>query len=386
MQKSITTIDKTVIMTYKYKRKYHRSLKIGGLQMKEIKIGKDILSKNGPLYFIADIASNHSGDIHRAFKLIELAKESGAHAAKFQNFQAKKIVSSKVPSQLLRTSHQTNWKKTMFETYQDASISLDWTAKLKKKCDEVGIEYFTTPYDFESVDHVDPYVNVYKIGSGDITWPEIFEYIAKKGKPILFGTGASTMEDVERAMQTLHRHTEEIVLMQCNTNYTANAENFKHINLNVLKTYAKKYPNVILGLSDHTFGHATILGSIALGATVFEKHFTDDINHGDPDSKFSMTPKSWREMVDRSNELFNALGDGIKVVEENEKESIHLQQRAIRAKIDLPALTVLSAEMLECLRPILDKELPPYRIKDIIGKKLTNAVKAGEAITLEIIA
>jgi len=210
--------------------------------MKEIRIGKHLLSKNGPLYFIADIAANHDGDINRAFKLIELAKECGAQAVKFQNFQADKIVSKKGFDDLLRSAHQKTWKKSVYETYQDASISFDWTAKLKAKCDEIGIEYLTSPYDFDSIEQVDPYVNAYKIGSGDITWMEIIEYIAKKGKPVILATGASSMEDVERAMRVLQEHIKDIVLMQCNTNYTANLENFKYINLKVLKPESENLP------------------------------------------------------------------------------------------------------------------------------------------------
>ncbi|TRZ51179.1 N-acetylneuraminate synthase [bacterium] len=352
--------------------------------MKEIRIGKHLLSKNGPLYFIADIAANHDGDINRAFKLIELAKECGAQAAKFQNFQANKIVSRIGFDKLPQSAHQKAWKKSVYETYQDASISFDWTAKLKAKCDEIGIEYLTSPYDFDSIEQVDPYVNAYKIGSGDITWMEIIEHMAKKGKPVILATGASSMEDVERAMRVLQEHIKDIVLMQCNTNYTANLENFKYINLKVLKTYAERYPKIVLGLSDHTHGHATILGAIALGATVFEKHFTDDNRRNGPDHSFAMNPTTWKEMIDRAKELFDALGDGIKIIEENEKESVKLQRRSVRAKIDLPADTILIAEMLENLRPILDGELPPYLVKEVIGKKLTRAVKTGEAITLNI--
>ena len=220
--------------------------------MHDIKIGKDTIGFNQPLYFVADVAANHDGDLERAFKLIELAKESGAHAAKFQNFVASKIVSrsgfDKLSGQL---SHQAKWKKSVYETYEDASVSYNWTSKLKEKCDEVGITYFTSPYDLHSVDHVDSFVPAYKIGSGDVTWHEIIEYIANKGKPILMATGASTMGEVQLAMDLLQKHTHKIVLMQCNTNYTASPENFKYINLNVLKTYAKAFPDVLLGLSDH---------------------------------------------------------------------------------------------------------------------------------------
>ncbi|OGN41695.1 MAG: N-acetylneuraminate synthase [Candidatus Yanofskybacteria bacterium RIFOXYD1_FULL_42_10] len=351
--------------------------------MRQIRIGKIKITPSGPLCFVADIAANHDGDLNRAFKLIELAKASGAHAAKFQNFQADKIVSKHGFESLSRKiSHQASWKKSVYETYKDASIPLDWTKKLKNKCDEVGLEYFTSPYDFETVNMVDPFVSVYKIGSGDITWPAIIEHMTKKKKPIMIATGASSMEDVERAVKTIKKHHDKIVLMQCNTNYTANSENFKYINLNVLKTFRQKYPDIILGLSDHTHGHSTVLGAIAMGAVVFEKHFTDDNGRDGPDHKFAMNPKTWREMVDRANELYLALGNGVKIVEENEKDSVVVQRRAIRAKFDLKANSIITAGNLDFLRPIPENGLPPYRVPELIGKKINKDIKRGELILL----
>lgn len=352
---------------------------------KKIKIGKSMVGDNEPLYFVADIAANHDGDINRAFKLIELAKESGANAAKFQNFQASKIVSKKGFESLgKQLSHQASWKKSVYETYEDASVPFDWTEKLKSKCDEVGIEYFTSPYDFESVEKVDPYVNVYKIGSGDITWLEIVEYIAKKNKPVMLAAGASDMQDVERAMNVLGSCNDNVILMQCNTNYTADPRNFKYVNLNVLKTFHSHFPNVVLGLSDHTPGHSAILGAIALGARVFEKHFTDDNSREGPDHKFAMNPKSWSEMVKCGVELYNALGDGLKRVENNEVDTVGLQRRAIRAKRDLPAGHILAAKDVEFLRPIPADGLPPYRLNEIINKKTSKSVLAGEHLTSAI--
>ena len=131
---------------------------------RKIKIGGRTVGQDEPLYFIADIASNHDGDLNRAYKLIELAKESGADAAKFQNFQTSKIVSKKgFEAMAGMLSHQKKWKKSVYEIYCDASIPMDWTPKLRARCDEVGIEYFTSAYDFDSVNFVDPFVNVYKI-------------------------------------------------------------------------------------------------------------------------------------------------------------------------------------------------------------------------------
>jgi sialic acid synthase SpsE len=207
--------------------------------MKEIKIGDRWVGNSHPCYFIADIAANHDGSLDRAKILIRLAAEAGANAAKFQNFRAPKIVSDYgFKSMDSQVSHQATWTKSVYEVYAEASIPFEWTPELRAVCDEVGIHYFSSPYDFDAVDVLEPYVPAYKIGSGDITWLEIIEYIAKKGKPVILATGASNIGDVQRAVDSVLNINSDLVLMQCNTNYTASLKNFDHIHLNVLKTYA----------------------------------------------------------------------------------------------------------------------------------------------------
>ncbi len=349
-----------------------------------MKIGNREIANNGKPYFIADIAANHDGELERAYKLIELAKEAGADVAKFQNFKAKTIVSRAGFEGLgHQLSHQSTWKKSVYETYEDASVADEWSEKLKKKCDDVGIEYMTSPYDFASVDWADQYVDAYKIGSGDITWLDIVGYIAEKGKPVLLATGASSMKDVERAMEVLQRKNAEVVLMQCNTNYTASSENYKYINLNVLKTYRDKYPDVVLGLSDHTFGHSTVLGAFALGARVFEKHFTDDNDRPGPDHKFSMNPKTWREMVDATYELYYAMGDGIKRVEENESDTVNIQRRACYLQKDMRQGEIIDESCLFPLRPVYEGGILPYETDQIIGKRLIRDMHADSCLKWE---
>lgn len=353
--------------------------------MNTIKLGNKIIDDNS-LYFIADIGANHNGSLEKAIELIHLAKESGADAAKFQNFQADKIVSKTGFDKMKgKLSHQSKWKKSVYEVYEDASISKDWTRILKEECDEVGIDYFTSAYDFESVDLVDPYVSLYKIGSGDITWLDIIDYIIAKDKPVLIATGASNNEDVSRVMKMALKKTPNIVLMQCNTNYTGSSDNFNYCNLNVLKQYAIDYPNTVLGLSDHTAGHATTLGAIALGARVIEKHFTDDNNQQGPDHGFAMNPQSWKNMVDRSYELLVSLGDGVKVVESNEEQSKLVQRRCLRMVTDLKKGHILSDEDFISLRPISEGGFEPYEKASLIGKELLLDIDAGEHLTKEIV-
>lgn len=340
--------------------------------------GKQI-GHDKPTYFIADIAANHDGDLQRAMALIELAAEAGADAAKFQHFKADTIVSDAGFRALGgQRSHQSSWGKSVFAVYQDASVDIGWTPALKEACDKTGITFFTSPYALDLVDAVGPYVPAYKIGSGDITWLEIIEHIAAKNKPYILATGASTMDDVQRAVEVALNVNPQLALLQCNTNYTASLENFQFIQLNVLRTYREMYPDIVLGLSDHTPGHATVLGAVALGARIIEKHFTDDTKRPGPDHAFSMDPKAWREMVDRTRELENALGTGLKKVEANETETVVLQRRAIRLKADLTQGTALTREALTVLRPCPADALPPYEINKVLGRKLRRPMKAGD--------
>jgi len=347
----------------------------------EIRIGSSVISKNHPTYFIADISANHDGDLDRAKLLIRLAKESGADAAKFQNFRAPEIVSDygfrAMGSQV---SHQSTWKKSVFEVYEDASIPFEWTPVLKEECDRVGIDYFSSPYDFESVDMLDPYVPAYKIGSGDITWLEIIEHMAGYDKPVILSTGASDLGDVQRAVHTILAVNTQLVLMQCNTNYTASLENFDFINLRVLETYRALYPDLILGLSDHTFGPATVLGAVTLGARVIEKHFTDDNARIGPDHPFSMTPQTWREMVDRTRELERALGSPVKQVMENEDQTVVVQRRCLRANQDISSGEVIAREMIAVLRPATPGAILPYEIENVLGTRAITDIPAGKEL------
>ena len=285
-----------------------------------IKIGEREISLDSPTYFVADIAANHDGDLQRAKDLIRLAKDAGVDAAKFQHFKAESIVSDYGFRSLGgQMSHQAKWDKPVFEVYADYSLNRDWNHILAETARAVGIHWMTTPYDIEAVEVVD-LLPAFKIGSGDITWPQFISYVASKGKPVLLATGASTMTDVEAAVDAVLRRNRQLCLMQCNTNYTASLDNFGYVNLRVLQAYALHWPGLPLGLSDHTPGHATVLGAVTLGARVIEKHFTDDVTRKGPDHPFSMTPPAWRDMVDRTRELEYALGDGVKRVEGNEQD------------------------------------------------------------------
>jgi len=349
----------------------------------EIKIKSRIISPKSPVYFIADIGANHDGDIERAKDLIYLSKEAGADAAKFQHFLASKIVSDHGFKKLGSYSHQAKWEKSVYDTYKHYETNREWTEELIATCQRAGIDFMTTPYDFDAIKIFAPLIPAFKIGSGDITWIELIEKIANYQKPVLLATGASSMEDVERAVNAIVRLNQQIVLMQCNTNYTGDIENFKYINLNVLRSYAAKWPGIILGLSDHTPGHTTVLGAVTLGAKVIEKHFTDDNSRTGPDHLFAMNPVTWSAMVAATRELELALGNGIKHIEENELETAVLQRRSIRLKGDKKTGALISYEDIEFLRPAPHDSLPPYRLNEIVGKALKTDMLKGACLNLK---
>ena len=349
--------------------------------MKKFKIGKKLISIKNKTYFIADIGANHDGSISRAKKLIRLCAKAGADAAKFQHFKAETIISPLGFKEIGKKSHQSQWKKSVFETYKDASINFEWTKILKKECKKNNIDFMTSPYDLGYVDMVEKYVSAYKIGSGDLNWHGIIKKISKKKKPMILATGASNLKEVKDTVQLITKINKDLILMQCNTNYSNEENNFENINLNVLKTYKKIFGNkVILGLSDHTSGHATVLGAISLGARVIEKHFTDSNSRNGPDHKFSMHFDSWSEMVKETRRLEKALGNGVKSIESNETHTAHVQRRSFYATKEIKKGEKIKLRSIFPLRPYLKNSFSPDQENFLIGKKVKKRIKINECI------
>ena len=346
------------------------------------KIGDREISIDAPTYFVADIAANHDGDLERAKELIWKAKEAGADVAKFQHFKADKIVSDVGFSDdaVGKVSHQARWRKSVTEIYDQYHTRREWTDVLLETSREAGIEFMTTPYDVEAVRLFGDLIPAFKVGSGDITFFSLIREIAAQNKPILLATGAATMAEVEAAVAVCLETNPELCLMQCNTNYTGSLENFKYVNLRVLETFAQRWPGMPLGLSDHTPGHSAVLGAVALGARVIEKHFTDDNNREGPDHAFALNPTTWRAMVDATRELEYALGDGVKRIEANEQQTVVIQRRSLRAAAPIAAGTRLGTEHLEALRPCPEGAVPPSRENEVIGRLVREEIPPGKEL------
>ena len=352
-----------------------------GPNIKKFKVFKKNIAKNEKTFFIADIAANHDGSLSRAIKLIRLCAKNGADAAKFQHFKAETIVSDYGFKKLGKLTHQKKWKKTVFQTYKEASINNKWTPILKNECHKNGIAFMTSPYDLSFVKSTNKFVDAYKVGSGDINWHEIIIEIAKKKKPIMIACGASNIEEVKKIIGKVIKINDKIVLMQCNTNYTNSDSNFNFINLNTISSFKKIFKDkIILGLSDHTEGHTTVIGAVALGARVIEKHFTDDNNRIGPDHKFSMNPVSWNKMVFETRRLERALGDGKKKIEKNEKKTYLIQRRCVRAREFIQKNTIITRNLIEPLRPNVEGAVQPQDILKLLKKKTIINLKKGQEL------
>jgi len=353
------------------------------MNSKSVLIGNREIGRQYPTYFIADLASNHGGNLEIAKELIHEAAAAGADAAKFQHFRAETLVSARGFEKLGSVdSHQQSWTESVFETYRAMEVPEEWTFELAQECKRNEIDFLTAPYHFEGIDLLDEFLPAYKVGSGDLTFHESVMKMASKGKAILLATGASSFGEIEEIVEKVLTVNSQVVLMQCNTNYTGKLENSNFANLKVLEQFAERFPEVVLGLSDHTSDDLTTIAAVTLGARVVEKHFKGTNSPSNPDLEFSLNAEEWSKMVQKIRRLEMALGDGSKKVEQNEEITRVLQRRCIRYSKRLDAGHVLSAADLVFLRPAPVESLPPSFSQAVIGKVLVKSVELQDCVSV----
>jgi len=360
--------------------------------MNEIRIGSRRIGSGQPVYVIAEVGSNFDGNLGRAKALAKLAKEVGADAYKIQNFKAPKIVSS-TGFRNLQVAFQASWDRPVVEVYRDAEFPREWLQELSEYCAEIGIDFFSSPYDTEAVDQLERLkVPAHKIGSGEIDNLEFLRYVAKTGKPIIVACGASTMEEIEAAVKAIRDvGNDQIIVLQCVTNYPAPVG---HSNVRAMVAIRDRF-DVVVGYSDHTIGaegggddplHGiTIpLGAVALGACMIEKHFTDDRTRKGPDHPFAMDPEGFSRMVRGIRAMEKALGDGKKKLTPSEQDTVVIQRRGIYAVREIRPGDRIAREMVEFLRPAVG--LRPPTMPGLLGKTVKKVIKAGDPIGADDIA
>jgi N-acetylneuraminate synthase len=343
-----------------------------------VTIGDETLGPTDDTYIIAEIGSNFDGEKRRAKRLIDLAGECGADAAKFQAFKADKIV-SEYGFDGLKTGFQEDWDGSVYETYREAELPREWIGELASYTEEQGLDFLCTPYDRGAVDLLtDVGVPAFKIGSGDITWTGLLRYVAEQGLPVILATGASTLAEVERALEVVRSTGNgESILLQCVTNYPSE---FESANIRAMSTLAEAFDTPI-GYSDHTPGSTVPLGAVSRGACVIEKHFTDDKSRDGPDHSFAMNPSEFERMVTEIRNLNDALGAPRKQIYEEEEETVILQRRCLRTTRDFEAGETITDEDVIALRPAPEDSLEPAHRQTVVGRTVSSDMPRGDHFT-----
>jgi len=342
--------------------------------MKRVKIGNRIIGEDAPCFIIAEAGANHDRKLSQAKELIDIAVEAGADAVKFQIYSAKTLYSKKTPL-------HSGYEKNLWDLIKEIEMPREWIPELKEYCDKKGIIFFATPFDFEAVDELDIYVELFKVASFEIVDLPLIEYIAKKGKPTIISTGLANMEEIEDAYLTYTKTgNNKLIFLQCASVYPATPE---LINLRSMEAISKTF-GVITGLSDHTLGTHISVAAVAMGAKVIEKHFTLSRKLKGPDHPFAIEPNELKEMVKQIRDVEKALGDGKKLgYKPEELENFEKARRSIHAKVKIPKGTKITKDMIIIKRP--GYGIKPKFIDIIIGREAKRDIEEDEWITWEMI-
>ena len=328
------------------------------------------------VYIIAEAGVNHNGSFELACKMADVAKASGVDCIKFQTFKAENLVS--------HTAKKAEYQKaaTGDTSQQDMlkklELSYDEFTSLKKYCEKIGIDFLSTPFDFESVDFLaDLGMPFWKIPSGEVTNLPYLLALAKTKIPVVMSTGMCSMEEIGDAISVLKENgVEDIKLLHCNTEYPTPYED---VNLNAMQTMRDAF-GLPVGYSDHTKGIEVPVASVALGAVIIEKHFTLDRNMEGPDHKASLEPDELTAMVQSIRHIESALGSAEKKPSPSEMKNMAVARKSIVAKKHISAGEVLSEENITVKRP--GNGINPMKWFDILGTKASRDFEEDELIEL----
>lgn len=317
-----------------------------------MKIGKKEIGAGHPTYIIAEFGMNHGGLVERAKEAIRVAAEAGADAIKFQTYTADELVVKGTPR---FWEFDEDKGRDQWEAYEAIpKLSYDDYPELMRYCDEMGIEFLSTPFSFEAADKLNEMgMRAFKIASSDMSTLPFLRHVASFGKPVLLSTGAATIPEILESANVLANENCPFALLQCTLKYPTEEKDANWAVLNALKLRVKDQPlNNPVGVSDHTLGVFPSLVAIAAGAQIVEKHFTlnKDLT-GNADHWLSVNPKELKEMVDGARRIETLLGSPEKRVLECEKETRLYDKRSIVSSVDIPAGTTITQEMLTYKRP-----------------------------------
>lgn len=347
---------------------------------KEIRIGNRLIGPNAPAFIIAEMSANHLQDYDRAVRIIHAAKEAGADAIKLQTYTADTL-SLDCDSEVFRIKGGTIWDGTTeYKLYQEAYTPWEWQPKLMEEAGKLGLECFSSPFDFTAVDFMkEMQMPAYKIASYEINDIPLIRKIAKLHKPMIFATGIAYLEDIERALSVCREEgNEDVILLKCVSSYPTPYET---TNLRTIPTLAAAF-DCLMGLSDHTMGSTVPVTSVALGAKVIEKHLTLSRADGGPDGAFSMEPAEFKDMVDQVRIAETALGSPAYTLTPVQIRE-HAGSRSLFAVKDIREGEMLTPENIRSIRP--GGGLHTMYYEEVLGKTARCEIKRGTPLAWGLI-
>lgn len=344
---------------------------------RSVAIGPYRIGPDYPPFIVAELSGNHNRSLERALRLVEAAKTAGVHAVKLQTYTPDTITLNKKRGEFLVNEKSSPWYgKSLYELYQEAYLPQEWHLPIMRKCKELDLQVFSTPFDETAVDFLETlHVPCYKIASPEIVDLPLIQKVASLGKPVILSTGAATLAEIAEAVQTARNAgCSELILLKCTASYPAAAED---ANLRTVPHMAEAF-DVVVGLSDHTLGIGTPIAGVALGCCLIEKHFTLDRNEGGVDSSFSLNPEEMKSLVQECKAAYEALGTVRYGVLPSE-QSVRSHRPSLYFLVDLEAGEIIRDYHIGTVRP--GEGLPPKEIEKILGMQLKKDVKAGTPVS-----
>lgn len=346
-----------------------------------IKIANIEISRSNKPFIIAEMSGNHNQSIDRAFEIVDAAAATGAHALKLQTYTSDTMTIDKSDGEFFISDPKSLWKgESLYNLYKIAHTPWEWHKPIMDRCRQKGILCFSTPFDLTSVDFLESLeVPAYKIASFENIDLPLIKKVAETGKPMIISTGMASIQEIADAVETVKKTgNQNLILLKCTSTYPATPENTNILTI----PHMRDLFGCEIGLSDHTMGIGVSVASVALGATVIEKHFTLRRADGGVDSTFSMEPEEMKALVIESERAWQGLGKISYGPMEAEKASI-VFRRSIYIVEDLKAGDVLTEKNTRCIRPGFG--LPPKYYGIILGKKVKQDVKRGTGLRWDML-
>ena len=330
--------------------------------------------KNDKVYIIAELSANHNNDYNLAVNTIEAMAAAGADAVKVQTYTPDSLTLD-IDNEFFGPRPSGLWKgRTPYELFQEASMPYEWQPKLKKVANNLGIEFFSSPFDLQGVDFLEAMgVPMYKIASLEITDIPLIKYTASKGKPIIISTGVADLSDIELAIKACRSvGNNDITILKCTSEYPAP---FDKANLRTIPNMKDTF-GVKVGVSDHTMGSTVPVVAVALGATVVEKHFVLDRSMGGPDAAFSMEPHEFKELVKSVREAEASVGE----IKYGVSDESKIRRRSLFVVKDLKQGEIITKQHVRSIRP--GNGMHPQELDNIVGKVAVRNYLKGDPFTL----